>query len=92
VRLSGIGARGGDHRPDPQEIAETDTTETTDPVEVEITDQKEPAEQRLAEAEEQGVSSVGPSGLMPQRQPSDDPRRGVPPGGPNQIWFSPRST
>jgi hypothetical protein len=37
-------------------MAETDTTETTDPVEVEITDQKESAEQRLAEAEEQGVS------------------------------------
>jgi putative transposase len=48
----------------------TDTTEATeamiDPVTGEIIDQKELAERLLAQAREQGVSLVGPGGLLNQ--------------------------
>jgi putative transposase len=49
---------------------ETATTAITgvmiDPVTGETIDQKEPAEQLLAQAKEQGVSLVGPGGLLKQ--------------------------
>lgn len=48
----------------------TDTTKATeamiDPVTGEIIDQKQLAEQLLAQAKEQGVSLVGPGGLLNQ--------------------------
>jgi transposase-like protein len=52
-------------------MAVSDTTETTDdvmidPVTGEIIDQKELAERLLAQAREQGVSLVGPGGLLSQ--------------------------
>ena len=44
-----------------------DTTEMIDPVTGEIIDQKDLAERLLAQAKEQGVSLVGPVGLLNQR-------------------------
>lgn len=53
-----------------KETAVTDTTKATeamiDPVTGEIIDQKQLAEQLLAQAKEQGVSLVGPGGLLNQ--------------------------
>ena len=54
-----------------EETAVTDTTEVLDdamidPVTGEIIDQKELAERLLAQAKEQGVSLVGPGGLLNQ--------------------------
>lgn len=52
-----------------EETAVSDTTEATpevmiDPVTGEIIDQKDVAERLLAQAREQGVSLVGPGGLL----------------------------
>jgi hypothetical protein len=54
----------------------TDVIEMIDPVTGEIIDQQQIAAQLLAQAKEQGVSLVGPGGLLGNTSPSASPQPG----------------